>query len=181
MGAAMARAFVSMGAEVTVVSGPVTLVYPPAARVHWVRTAAQMREAALLEAPHSDWIVGVAAVADYRPAEPVTGKIRRSAEEISLRLVPNPDILADLARAAKPGARVVGFAAEPSSDLAIAQEKLARKGLLAIAHNDVSDPSIGFESANNRLTLIRRDGAPLSSDVMSKFRCALWMIESLAD
>lgn len=176
MGAALARAALLMGAEVTVVAGPSAASYPLDARVLRVRTAQEMHDAALAEG--GNLIVAAAAVADYRPANPSTGKLRRSSEALTLNLVPNPDIVAALA-ARYPEATVVGFAAEPSTDLVVVRDKLARKGLFAIAANDVSDASIGFESDDNALTLLFRDGTVRESGLRSKLACARWLLEEV--
>jgi phosphopantothenoylcysteine decarboxylase/phosphopantothenate--cysteine ligase len=138
-----------------------------------------MLEASLEAGKDADIIIGAAAVADYRVANPVSGKMRRSEELISLQLVPNPDVIASLAKAF-PQATVVGFAAEPSSDLSIAREKLIRKGIHAIAVNDVSQPGIGFDSDNNEITLITQDWQTVSSGRQSKLACALWLLERVA-
>ncbi|MBI5706916.1 MAG: bifunctional phosphopantothenoylcysteine decarboxylase/phosphopantothenate--cysteine ligase CoaBC [Armatimonadetes bacterium] len=179
MGAALARAALLMGAEVTVVSGPVAVSLPRQASVRRVTSAREMLEASSALAAESDWIVGAAAVADYRPIEKIEGKRRRSDEPWSLKLVPNPDVLAELARASQGKARVIGFAAEPDDSLDQAREKLVRKGLAAIAVNDVSRADIGFESQSNELTLILDDGRVLQSGKRSKLACALWLFESL--
>lgn len=177
MGAALAQAAWQMGAAVFVVAGPSDVTYPRHLSVISVKTAQEMLDACLMVAPNSDLIIAAAAVADYRPAEVVEGKIRRSSDSMNLQLVPNPDVVATLA---KLGKRTVGFAAEPSLDLSVAQEKLIRKGLFAIAHNDVSNPEIGFESGVNELTLIFADGSVERSGRMSKLRCALWLLERVA-
>lgn len=177
MGAALAQAAQLMGASVTVISGPTSV--PVAGQVVRVRTAQQMLDAALPLAHEADLIIGAAAVADYRPEAPSTGKIRRSSDPIELRLVPNPDVIAALAAAAKPGALVVGFAAEPSLDPAVAQGKMARKGLHAIAANDVSQGDQGFEAQTNRLMLFRAGQEPLDSGLLSKFECAVWLLRQL--
>lgn len=178
MGAALARAALLLGASrVVVVSGPVAVPYPLQAEVIKVRTAIQMLDAALALAPQSDLIIGAAAVADYRPAEPTAGKIRRTAETMSVSLTANPDVIAELAKVTK--GKVVGFAAEPSSDLAEAQAKIARKGLHAIAVNDVSQSKIGFDSDRNSLTLLSPEGQS-QSGVMSKLECALWLLEKVS-
>lgn len=179
MGAALAQAALMMGAKVVVVSGPSTTPLPLRAEVVRVRSAEEMLAAALPFAATADWIIGAAAVADYRPANKHEGKLRRSGEAISIDLVPNPDVIAELAKAAKPGCQVVGFAAEPSGDLAYAREKMKRKGLAAIAHNDVSQAGIGFESDSNSLTLLPADGEPISSGVRSKFGCAVWLLSQI--
>lgn len=178
MGAALARAALLMGAgRVVVVSGPVGIAYPLGCEIVAVRTAEEMLAEAGKLASAADWIIGAAAVADYRPTRRVAGKVRRGVEPISLELTPNPDVIAELAKCAK--GRVVGFAAEPGSDLQEATAKLARKGLSAIAVNDVSQPAIGFESDQNELVLIRADGTRATSGVRSKLACALWLFENL--
>jgi phosphopantothenoylcysteine decarboxylase/phosphopantothenate--cysteine ligase len=176
MGIAIARAALLMGAEVTLVTGPTSVPVPIDATSVRVRTAQEMLEAALEHSEGADLIIGAAAVADYRPAHPVEGKLRRSDAAMNLELVPNPDIIAKLA-AHRPAARVVGFAAEPGTELEEAIQKLSRKGLFAIAVNDVSDASIGFDSDENELTLVLSDGSTQNSDRQSKLACALWLLE----
>ena len=178
MGVALARAARLMGARVTVISGPVQVTYPLDVSVVKVRTADQMLEATLSASKDADLVIGAAAVADYRVNESQTGKIRRSSEPISLTLIPNPDIIAAVA-STYPDKRVVGFAAEPTSDLTVAREKFVRKGVFAIVANDVSQPGIGFESENNELVLVTKDQDPISSGRKSKLECALWLFEQL--
>ncbi len=178
MGAALARAAQILGARVTVVSGPVKVSYPLQAEVTRVQTADQMLEACLLLGKDADIIIGAAAVADYRPASHVAGKLRRSSEPISLELVPNPDVIASLSEAF-PAAAVIGFAAEPNPELEVARAKLVRKGLVAIVANDVGNTAIGFDSDQNELILVTKVGEPISSGVQSKLSCALWLFERL--
>jgi phosphopantothenoylcysteine decarboxylase/phosphopantothenate--cysteine ligase len=179
MGAALANAALLMGAEVTVVAGPSKAPYPRGAKVISVETAEQMLKAASEELDRMDIVVAAAAVADYRPANPVKGKLRRSDEKIALELVPNPDVIATLANQAKPGTCLVGFAAEPSADVEEAKAKMKRKGLNAIAHNDVSNAQIGFESNQNQITLIDDQGNQHTSPIASKLQVALWLLERL--
>lgn len=177
MGAALAQAALLMGADVTVVAGPSGVVYPRnSVKIH-VRTAEQMLNACLKEVEDADLVIGAAAVADYRIENPVAGKIRRSSNKLNLELTPNPDIIAELA---KSGKRTIGFAAEPSVDLEVAQEKLKRKGLYAIAHNDISNPEIGFESDLNKITLIRESGYRAESPLASKLQVALWLLDKIS-
>jgi len=178
MGAALARAALLMGAEVTVVAGPTQHPLPLNATVVRVRTALEMLDECMNRAPSSDFVIGAAAVADYRPANPSSGKIRRSSEQLDLALVPNPDVIAETAKAA-PNAMVIGFAAEPDSSLEEARAKLIRKGLAAICVNDVSRAGIGFESDSNDLTLITASGESWSSGRLSKLGCAVWLLEKL--
>ena len=180
MGLAMARAAQLMGAEVILISGPTGLPEPPNATTIHVRTAEQMLAAAQNQAPKADWIIGLAAVSDYRPASPSNTKIRRSEEDLTLTLIPNPDIIATLAQQ-NPTKRVVAFAAEPTQDTAYAIEKMRRKGAAAIALNDISNPQIGFQSDENELTLILASGETNQSGRKSKLACALWLLEILAE
>ncbi|MEA2553405.1 MAG: phosphopantothenoylcysteine decarboxylase / phosphopantothenate---cysteine ligase, partial [Fimbriimonadaceae bacterium] len=101
MGAALARAALLMGAEVTIVTGPVKEPLPIQAEAIRVTTAEEMLAKARTAAAQADVIIGAAAVADYRPAAPLKGKIRRSSEPLHLDLVPNPDVITELGKAAK--------------------------------------------------------------------------------
>lgn len=179
MGVALAKAALLMGAEVVLVSGPTAQTLPRLANCVRVHSADEMLSAAVAFAAEADLIIGAAAVADYRPVEKIKGKRRSDRENWSLELTPNPDIIAALSKLKKAGAMVVGFAAEPTGDLTIARQKLEKKGLHAIAHNDVSKAGIGFESDENELTLIRATGDLISSGKHSKLACALWLLEQL--
>ncbi len=158
-GYAMARAARDAGASVTLVSGPVHLETPARVRRVDVTTAHEMKAAVEAELPDTDIFIGVAAVGDYRPAEPQTRKIKKAgapATEITLPLKENPDILEAAAASGRPC--VVGFAAETHDALTHAREKLARKGCDAIVVNDVSDSTIGFDSNDNAVVLIQASG-----------------------
>ncbi len=176
MGSAVARAALMLGAEVTVVAGPQNAPLPARANVVRVRTAQQMLDAALPNAAGADYVIGVAAVADFRPKAPTKGKLR-SGGLSSIELEPNPDVLAALAKATK--GRVVAFAAEPDGGLDVAKEKIAKKGAYAIAVNDVSRSDIAFDSDYNELTLVFADGTMQRSGRMSKLECALWLLKSV--
>jgi len=157
MGYALARAAVDAGALTTLVSGPVNLAEPDHVRVLRVESASQMLDQCLQLLPQCDIFIGCAAVADYRPAVIEKRKIKKGPEEISLRLVRNPDIIAAVA-ATENRPFTVGFAAETNDLLAHAREKMVRKGLDMIVANDVSDSSIGFNSDNNAATVLWADG-----------------------
>jgi phosphopantothenoylcysteine decarboxylase/phosphopantothenate--cysteine ligase len=179
MGAALGRAALLLGAKVAIVSGPSAAPLPMQAEIVRVKTALEMLVEVERLAPEADVIIGAAAVADYRPAERVHGKVRRSEKELTLKLVPNPDILAAAIAKARPGATVIGFAAEPSDHADVARKKLAAKGLAAVAMNDISRTDAGFESDNNELTLLLPDGSSLKSGHHSKLECALWLLETV--
>jgi phosphopantothenoylcysteine decarboxylase/phosphopantothenate--cysteine ligase len=162
MGYALADAAARAGARVTLVSGPTALAAPQAVQRIDVQSALEMLAACDEVLPGVDVVVAAAAVADYRPAEVAGQKIKKSADSLSLALVKNPDILAHLAsrlRGLKPRCFVMGFAAETEHLHSHAQAKLQAKGLDAIAANDVALPGLGFNSDNNALLLIDRQGS----------------------
>lgn len=158
MGYAIAHAALAAQHRVTLVTGPVALKPPRGCRVIKVRTAAEMRRALFAEFPHADVILQVAAVADYRPVRVSRKKIKKSRAALTLHLVRNPDILAEMGRKKRRGQILVGFAAETHAALSYAREKLVRKGLDFIVVNDVSKKAIGFESHDNAVVVIARDG-----------------------
>ena len=134
----LARACAQAGAEVTLVSGPVALPVPAGVRRVNVRSALEMREAVFAALPGADVFIGVAAVADYRPATSAEHKIKKSGAELSITLTPNPDILADVANLPKPPF-CVGFAAESRDLDEYAEGKRKAKKLPLIVGNLVQD------------------------------------------
>lgn len=159
-GYAIAARAAQLGARVTLVSGPTALDVPPGVERIDVLSAVEMLDAVTEALPSADLFFGVAAVADYRIAEVAEEKIKKTADTkdgITLNLVPNPDIIASVAKTPN-GPVTVGFAAETHKGLEHARSKLERKGLDLIALNDVSDQRIGFSSNNNAVTLIWQDG-----------------------
>jgi len=157
MGYAVAGAAAEAGARVTLVSGPTSLAIPPGVDKVAVLSARDMREAALSACADASVFIGVAAVADYRPAQVAAQKIKKNDERMHIELVRNPDILADVAALAG-GPFTVGFAAETEKVEQHARAKLLNKGVDLIAANDVSGDT-GFGSDDNRLLLIDRAGA----------------------
>lgn len=153
MGYALAQAAIDAGAITTLVSGPVSLAPPEHASVLRVESATEMLEQCLHLLPECDIFVACAAVADYRPARIEQQKIKKGPQQITLQLQRNPDIVAAVA-ASEPRPFTVGFAAETTQLLAHAKEKMTRKGLDMIIANDVSDRSIGFNSDNNKATVL---------------------------
>jgi phosphopantothenoylcysteine decarboxylase/phosphopantothenate--cysteine ligase len=144
MGYALADAARRRGAEVTLLTGPVALTPPPGVRVLAVTTATEMHAAALAEFPATDVVLAAAAVADYRPAAPVEGKLKKTGRPLTVEFVPNPDILAELGQA-KTRQLLVGFAAESGDDLvAAARAKLAAKHLDLIVANHAGGPEDAF-------------------------------------
>ena len=153
MGFALAGEAARRGAEVILVAGPVQLATPPGVQRVDVRTAEEMREAVLGSLERAGVVIKAAAVADYRVAERAPQKIKKTGEALTLSLVQNPDILAEVA--ARKGSRtVVGFAAETNDLLAHAREKLVRKGCDLIVANDVSRSDVGFEVDRNEVWIV---------------------------
>lgn len=159
MGVALAEAAARRGAAVTLIAANVGI--PVAAGVERidVTSAADLEAAARAAFAEADLLLMAAAVADFRPAEPSAGKLAREREgSMSLQLEPTADILAGLAGARRDGQVLIGFAAEHGGDyVGRARAKLERKGIDAIVVNDVSDATIGFESADNEVTIVTRD------------------------
>ncbi len=157
MGFALARAAAEAGAQTTLVSGPVSLPTPEHVQRVDVNSATDMLDASMELLAECDIFIACAAVADYRPAEVQAQKIKKGAQEMTLHMVRNPDIVASVASTEAPPF-TVGFAAETNDVLAYARDKMQRKGLDMIIANDVSDDSIGFNSEENAVTVIWGDG-----------------------
>ena len=145
MGYAVAQAALEAGAAVTLVSGPTCLANPPAAEHVAVLSASQMREAVLARVPQTDIFIAVAAVADYRPAQVSPVKLKKTGAPLHLELIPNPDILAEVA--ALPDAPFcVGFAAE-TGHLAQAAEAKRRSKHLPLLVGNLAQDTLGREDA----------------------------------
>jgi len=158
-GYAFAEVASGLGAEVTLISGPVALAPPRGVQVTQVLSAEQMLDAVLSKLKGTDVFIGVAAVADYRPKDVQMQKIKRVEAGIdAIPLVANPDIIARVAASPDRPRLVVGFAAETQNTIANAEAKLVRKKLDVIIVNDVADKRIGFNSENNAATLIAANG-----------------------
>jgi phosphopantothenoylcysteine decarboxylase / phosphopantothenate---cysteine ligase len=167
MGYAVAEAAAQRGAKVILISGPTALETPAGVTRVDVRTAAEMLRAVERHFAQATTAVFAAAVADYRPADVASQKIKKTAGEMTLRLEPNPDILATLAR--KKGNRlIVGFAAETGKVAENARKKLAEKNADLIVANDVTAEGAGFDVDTNIVTLFARDGRDLPLPKMTK-------------
>jgi phosphopantothenoylcysteine decarboxylase / phosphopantothenate---cysteine ligase len=159
MGFALAQAAAAMGADVTLISGPVQLATPHGVTRIDVTTAQQMHDAALEAAIISNVFIGCAAVADYRVADIASEKMKKQGDSaLQINLVQNPDIIAAVAALTAKRPFTVGFAAETQNVLQYAKDKLARKKLDLICANDVSDTRLGFNSDNNAVTLLWSTG-----------------------
>ena len=169
MGYAIADAARRRGATVTLVSGPTSLPLPSGVDVARITTAAEMYEAVMHHAAQNQVVIKAAAVADFAPVSPAADKIKKNdRDELTLTLKKTPDILQSLA-GVKPRPFVVAFAAETNSVEQNAKEKLERKNADLIVANDVSDASIGFDSDQNEVLVIARDGSTTHLQKAPKF------------
>jgi phosphopantothenoylcysteine decarboxylase / phosphopantothenate---cysteine ligase len=168
MGVALASAAARRGAEVTLVAANVNVPLPAGVEVVRVETTAELGAAVRAEFPDAHVLLMAAAPADFRAGSPEDTKISREAGGgLDLRLEPTEDILAGVAAGARAGQTVVGFAAETGAQAVNrARAKLERKAVDAIVFNDVSRAEIGFDSAENEVTIVERDSehhVPLAS------------------
>lgn len=182
MGFAIAEAFAKRGAKVTLIAGPVNLT--ASSNIHRINvtSAQEMWQAALESAVKNHIFIGCAAVADYRIADIADQKIKKSAEEMTLRLVKNPDIIADVAHLTEKRPFTIGFAAETQNVADYAKDKLMRKNLDMICANDVSGGQV-FGQDHNALHLFWKNGEKalpqadkntlaeaLVSEIMARYR-----------
>lgn len=160
MGYALAEACASRGAEVVLVSGPVTLqaVHPNIQRID-VESAAEMHRATADAFKDADAGILCAAVADFTPEQVADQKIKREKDDLVLRLKPTCDIAASLGKEKRPDQLLVGFALETCDEVSHAQDKLARKNFDFIVLNSLNDKGAGFRCDTNKITIIDRTEA----------------------
>ncbi len=158
MGYAIAAAAAARGANVTLISGPVSLPAPPWVNRIDVTTALEMEAAVQQHVQEQHIFVGCAAVADYRAAAVAGEKIKKQGDEITIKMIKNPDIVAGVAALLAHRPYVVGFAAETNNVEEYARQKRVSKNLDLICANDVSQAGQGFNSENNALHLFWQDG-----------------------
>ncbi len=171
MGFAIAAVASRRGASVTLVSGPTDLTVPSGVKCVPVCSAEEMRAAVLAEFSAAEVVIKSAAVADYRPVKRAEQKMKKQADELTLPLEKNPDILAELGE--QKGERVlVGFAAETERLLAHAADKLKRKNLDLIVANDVSKEGAGFNVDTNIVRFLHANGEVEGFDLMTKEQVA---------
>ena len=171
MGYAVARAAARRGANVVLVTGPTALETPGGVERVDVRSAEDMLSAVEARFPESTVAIFAAAVADYRAVEPSESKIKRTEDALTLRLKPNPDILATVARE-KGDRLVVGFAAETDKVAENARKKLAQKNADVMVANDVTAEGAGFDVDTNLVTLLSSDGRDLALPRLTKAEVA---------
>lgn len=173
MGFAVAQAATDAGANVILVAGPCQQQCPDVAERINVRSALEMRDQVMANIEDCDIFIGCAAVADYRPAEVSDTKIKKDGGDLTLRLVQNPDILAEVANLPD-GPFTVGFAAETNDIEYHAMRKLRKKNLEMIAANAVGQGR-GFDCCDNALLLLYPDGRkqPLPHQAKCSLACRL--------
>ena len=181
MGYAIAEEAASRGAEVTVVSGPVSLsVSNPAIKVVKIESAKQMLDACVERFPDSDIAVMCAAVADYAPAHSSDKKIKREGHDAPvIELVKNPDIAKTLGGMKRKEQVLVGFALETDNEEVNAQGKLSSKRLDMIVLNSLRDAGAGFGTDTNKVTIYTADGRRLPFDVKSKAEVASDILDTI--
>lgn len=158
MGAALAGSAIALGHEVTVVSGPVSVRYPDAARVVWVETTDEMLEMAIREFLHCDGCIGAAAPCDYRPVQVSRHKLAKTGEPLVLHLIETPDVIATLGQQKRDDQWVVGFALETEDRRFRAIVKLEKK------HCDlmISNGPEAINSESNAVELLGPTGELLA-------------------
>lgn len=180
MGYAVARQAMLRGADVTLVSGPVTIAPPPFVKVVNVQSAQEMFEAVAARFEGMDAVIMTAAVADYTPAETKTEKIKKSGDgaDLALSLKRTTDILQWLGAHKKDGQRVCGFSMETENVLENSRAKLQKKNADMIAANSLKDTGSGFGTDTNHLTLITQGGVT-DLPLLSKEQAADRLLDEL--
>ncbi|MEG0502313.1 MAG: bifunctional phosphopantothenoylcysteine decarboxylase/phosphopantothenate--cysteine ligase CoaBC [Cellulosilyticaceae bacterium] len=167
MGYAIAKQAASRGAEVVLISGPTQLECPQGVKCIDVKSARDMYEAVHNHFEWADAVIKTAAVADYRPENESSHKIKKDGRSLTLNLTPNPDILKSLGEQKKHQI-LVGFAAETENVIAYAKEKIEKKHLDFIIANNIAQSGAGFKGDTNIATLIKSDGEMIAYPQMTK-------------
>lgn len=172
MGFALAEACAEAGAEVLLIAGPTQLQtkHPNIERID-LMSGEEMYLACAQHFPAMDSAIFCAAVADYRPKEQAKSKVKRKSDEMTITLVKNKDIAAEMGKIKSPRQRMIGFALETNNEVQNAQSKLAKKNLDYIILNSLQDVNAGFGYDTNKVTIISNDSiTPLP--LMSKIEVA---------
>jgi phosphopantothenoylcysteine decarboxylase/phosphopantothenate--cysteine ligase len=168
MGYRVAEAAWERGAEVILITGPVSLPDPVGVTMRRVESTQQMEDAVRAELPNADVLVMAAAPADFRPSSPSEGKRSRVDGALAIPMEPTGDVLDATRELRKSGSMMVGFALETGDALSKGLAKLERKGLDLIVVNDALEPGAGFEKDTNRVALLGRDGTRQILPLQSK-------------
>lgn len=181
MGYELAKAFDDAGAEVTLVSGPVHLKSPAETiKLVKIQTAEEMYNACLAQVTEADLVIFAAAVADYRPAEVLSQKMKKSEDTLQWQLTKNRDIAKTLGSEKKAGQIMIGFALETDNEIENARKKLLSKNLDMVILNSLNDEGAGFGHDTNKITVIEADGSATPFVLKSKEETA-WDILSIVE
>ncbi|MCP4367043.1 MAG: bifunctional phosphopantothenoylcysteine decarboxylase/phosphopantothenate--cysteine ligase CoaBC, partial [Deltaproteobacteria bacterium] len=180
MGYALARAAEHRGGDVTLISGPVNIPDPRHVNVVRIKTAQEMAQAVFEYSKNCHIIIKAAAVSDYRPKENEKHKIKKDNDEMTIDLIKNQDILKELGKGKKDQV-LVGFAAETRDLEKNAGKKLKEKNLDIIAGNLVGDPSSGFGTDTNKVTLFFKDGKKESIPETGKDEVAHLLLDRIVE
>jgi phosphopantothenoylcysteine decarboxylase/phosphopantothenate--cysteine ligase len=180
MGYAIAAAAWRRGADVVLISGPSALAAPVGPELRRVETADHMATAVGDAIRGADALVMAAAVADFRPAEPALGKIKKHSGLSAIELEPAPDVLSVTRAQRAQNLRVVGFALETNAHEANARRKLQEKGMDIVVLNDALEAGAGFEVSTNKVTILAADGSSEALPLMSKDEVADVILDRLA-
>lgn len=169
MGFALAEECANRGAEVVLVAGPVSLKinHPNIKRID-VESAEEMYNASVELFPSVDAAILCAAVADYRPSEQFSEKVKRTDENLNIALVPNKDIAASLGKMKKDNQLLIGFALETNDEEANALKKIVKKNLDYIVLNSLNDSGAGFQHDTNKIAIIAKNGSRKDFALKSK-------------
>ena len=174
MGLAIATAFAAQGAEVILICGPGVQQLNSTSNINRIDviTATEMQQACVQHFKKADITIMAAAVADYKPAQAATQKIKKKGENLIIDLVKNPDILQDLGTKKTAKQLLIGFALETQNELAHAKDKLKRKNLDVIILNSLNDKGAGFGADTNKVTFIFKSKKNKALPLMSKQKVA---------
>lgn len=180
MGFALAEECANRGAEVILVAGPVSIKvnHPNITRVD-VESAEEMYNASIRVFPSVDTAILCAAVADFRPAEQYTEKVKREGDILNISLVPNKDIAASLGKMKKANQKLIGFALETNDEEANALKKIVKKNLDFIVLNSLNDSGAGFKYDTNKIAIINRNGERTDFALKTKKEVAFDIIEEV--
>jgi len=183
MGFAIAEECANRGAEVVLIAGVTSLsVSHPNIRRIDVESAMEMYEACIQEFPETDIAILSAAVADYRPLQSADEKIKRKeGENLTITLVPNPDIAASLGQLKKPHQLLIGFALETENEEANAIKKMAKKNLDFIVLNSLKDSGAGFGHDTNKVTILFANSEKKSFELKSKKEVARDIVDVISE